>query len=84
MQAAAALAIVMFAAPAVVGAAEDNKYSISSVEKAACMTDAVRLCSHTYPDQDKLLGCMRSNVPNLSMVCSVAFKAGLKKRGIAL
>lgn len=64
--------------------AEDNKYNITPLEKAACSADAVRLCSHTYPDQDKLLDCLRSNVRSLSLVCSVAFKAGLKRRKIPL
>ena len=64
--------------------AQENKYSISAVEKAACTADAMRLCSHTYPDEDRLLGCMRGHVTDLSLVCSVTFKAGLKKRGMTL
>lgn len=65
-------------------AAEENKYNITPLEKAACSADALRLCSHTYPDQDKLLDCLRTNIRSLSLVCSVAFKAGLKRRKIAL
>ena len=74
------MAIVLGASPA----ASDNKYEISPVEKAACTTDAIRLCSQTYPDQDRLMDCLRSNIPNLSLVCAVAFKAGMKKRGLHL
>ena len=70
--------------PLSVAAAEENKFQITSVEKAACASDAVRLCSHTYPDEDRLLGCMRGHVPDLSLVCSVTFKAGLKRRNMPL
>ena len=80
----AVLALAAAATPLAAMASEGSKYSITPVEKAACMTDAIRLCRHTYPDEDRLLGCMRGNMTNLSLVCSVAFKAGLKKRGISL
>ena len=70
--------------PVASAAAQDNRYSITAVEKAACTADAMRLCSHTYPDEDRLLGCMRGHVSDLSLVCSITFKAGLKRRGITL
>ena len=75
------IAAIMLSRPV---AAEDNKFDITPLERAACSADAIRLCSHTYPDQDKLLECLRSNVRSLSLVCSVAFKAGLKRRRIPL
>lgn len=77
-----AVTTIMLSGPA--SGAEENKYSITPIEKAACSADAIRLCSHTYPDQDRLLGCLRTNIRSLSLVCSVAFKAGLKRRGIPL
>ena len=70
--------------PVASAAAQDNRYNITAVEKAACTADAMRLCSQTYPDEEKLLGCMRSNVSSLSLVCSVTFKAGMKRRGMSL
>ena len=77
-----AVIAIMLSCPA--AKAEDNKYNITPIEKAACSADAIRLCSHTYPDQDRLLACLRTNIRSLSLVCSVAFKAGLKRRGISL
>ena len=80
----ALLAVISILVSRPAAAAEDNKYNITSLEKAACSADAIRLCSHTYPDQDKLLECLRENLRSLSLVCSVAFKAGLKRRKIPL
>ncbi len=70
--------------PITAATAQENRYAITAVEKAACTADAMRLCSHTYPDEDRLLGCMRGHVTDLSLVCSITFKAGLKKRGMTL
>ena len=57
-----------------------DKYHITSAEKAACSSDAVRLCFESYPDEDKLLACMRQNHEALSATCRVAFDAGTKRR----
>ena len=76
----AAIAIL----PVASATAQENRYSITAMEKAACTADAMRLCSHTYPDEDQLLGCMRGHVSDLSLVCSVTFKAGMKRRGMTL
>lgn len=57
-----------------------NKYDISPEEQAACQVDATTLCSHVFPDQDALIACMRSNVPNLTPLCRRTFMAGLQKR----
>lgn len=70
--------------PVASATAQENRYGITAVEKAACTADAMRLCSHTYPDEDRLLSCMRGHVSDLSLVCSVTFKAGLKRRGMTL
>lgn len=55
-------------------------YNISAREKAACTADAIRFCSHTYPDETQLLSCMKSNRTSLSAICLAAFDAGLKRR----
>lgn len=78
------LAAVATTLPLAAAVAEDNKFNITPLEKAACATDAIRLCSQTYPDEDKLLDCMRGNVRSLSLVCSATFRAGLKRRHIPL
>lgn len=57
-----------------------DPYKITTKEKAACTTDAIRLCAFTYPDESKLLACMKSNRTSLSPLCLVAFDAGLKRR----
>lgn len=79
MALAAAIGLLSFAA-----AAQEDKYKITPVEKAACATDAIRMCAHTYPDEDRLLECMRGHVRDLSLVCSATFKAGLRRRNIPL
>ena len=55
-------------------------YNITDTERAACTGDAVRFCSHTYPDQRALLSCMKQNVASLSTGCATTFKAGLRRR----
>ena len=57
-----------------------NKYSVTPNEKAACMQDAVRLCIQTYPNEDALISCMRTNRAQLSPSCLTVFDAGLKRR----
>jgi hypothetical protein len=60
--------------------AADDKYPVTAGEKLACTADAVRLCFGSYPDEDRLLGCMKTNRAALSSGCRVAFDAGLKRR----
>lgn len=60
----------------------NDKYHVTAGEKAACTKDAVRLCMWAYPDEDKLVGCMRENVTQLSKTCKVAFEAGMRRRGL--
>ena len=60
--------------------AGDDKYHITPEEQTACQGDATVLCSYTYPDEDKLLDCMRKNRSQLSEVCLRAFDAGLRRR----
>lgn len=54
---------------------------ITPAEKAACSADAMRLCSSTYPDENRLLACMSANRASLGPTCLKAFDAGVKRRG---
>ena len=60
--------------------AQSDPYRITDNEKAACTTDAIRLCSDAYPDEHKLLTCMAANRVSLSQSCRVVFDAGVKRR----
>lgn len=57
-----------------------DKYNITPEEHAACDNDAKRLCSDAYPDEDKMLVCMKSKLGQLNSVCKIVFKTGLRKR----
>ena len=61
-------------------AQQPDKYRVTAQEKAACTSDAIRLCMHTYPDEDKLLACMKQNRDGLTATCRIAFDAGVKRR----
>lgn len=73
------LQVMLFAGTSC-GAAPADPYRITGREKAACTADAIRLCSHTYPDERALLQCMKTNRPSLSSMCLTAFDAGVKRR----
>ena len=60
--------------------AQTDRYHVTPAEKAACTSDAVRLCIQTYPDENALLDCMKANREQLSPTCRVAFDAGVKRR----
>ena len=57
-----------------------DQYHVTDAEKAACTSDAVRFCYGTYPDESKLLSCMKQNRAALSSTCRIAFDAGVKRR----
>ena len=59
-----------------------NKYQITDEERAACQDDAVLFCSMTYPDEDALVGCMKTVRLKLTQVCRTVFEAGLRRRHI--
>ena len=61
-------------------AAQADKFHVTAEEKAACSDDAARFCSNAYPDEDKLLSCMKVNRTALSANCLVAFDTGVKRR----
>ena len=60
--------------------ASTDRFHVTDAEKAACTSDAVRYCFGTYPDETKLLGCMKQNRSVLSDMCRNAFDAGVKRR----
>lgn len=60
--------------------AGSDRFHVTAAEKAACTQDAVRLCMATYPDEEKLLSCMKQNRMSLSPTCLVAFDAGVRRR----
>ena len=76
----AIIILSLTAVPAAAAPVPDDVYHLTEVEKSACTDDAVRLCSSTYPDQRKLLQCMKSNRLSLSATCLSVFDAGLKRR----
>ena len=57
-----------------------DKYKVTNAEKAACTADAIRLCMSAYPNEEKLLACMKENRESLSDTCRVAFDAGVRRR----
>lgn len=57
-----------------------DPYRITAAEKAACTSDAIALCASAYPNESRLLSCMRSNRSLLSAGCAIVFDAGLKRR----
>ena len=60
--------------------AATDQFHVTDAEKAACTSDAVRYCYGTYPDETKLLGCMKQNRSLLSDTCRVAFDTGVRRR----
>jgi hypothetical protein len=74
----AALAAVVGVSPAAF--AQSDPYHITANEKAACTSDAVRLCMDAYPDEHKLISCMASNRASLSGTCLAVFDAGVRRR----
>lgn len=77
----ASLAVSALFSPA--GAATD-RLNITAEEHVACDADAVRLCMSTYPDETRLLSCMKTNVHQLTPICQVTFEAGMKRRHLNL
>lgn len=76
----AALPIVLACLMPYAAEAAADKYHVTDREKAACTVDALRLCMNSYPNEDNLLSCMKSNRASLSPMCLVAFDAGVRRR----
>lgn len=74
------LIVVFCSSLAAVSLAHADKFHVTAAEKAACSVDAARLCASSFPDEDKLLSCMKDNRSALSTACLVAFDTGVKRR----
>ena len=59
-----------------------DAFHVTDAEKAACTPDAERLCTSAYPDEQKLLTCMKANRASLGPTCQPVFDAGMKRRGM--
>lgn len=62
--------------------AQEDHFHATATEKAACTADATRLCAYTWPDEDKLIACMKANEAKLGPTCLPVFKAGIRRRGL--
>ncbi|WP_131195562.1 hypothetical protein [Lichenihabitans psoromatis] len=69
--------VVALAQPAY---AEISKYNITDAEKAACHDDVMAFCSEAFPDEDRILACMKLNKANLTTSCRTVFNAGMTRR----
>jgi hypothetical protein len=45
-------------------------------QQMACTPDVFRLCGAQIPDADRIVACLRANVPQLSPGCRAVFEAG--------
>ena len=68
--------------PSAAARGTNDQLHITTEERAACGDDAERLCSGAYPDERKLLACMKENRSALSAKCEPVFTAGLRRRGL--
>ena len=64
--------------------ASPDRWNITAEEHAACDGDAARLCMSAYPDEDRLLSCMKVNLHQLTPVCHKTFEAGMRRRHLDL
>lgn len=76
--------LTMFCACAGQACAATEPLNITPEEHAACDDDAARLCSAAYPNETKMLGCMKVNLNKLSPICLATFKAGMLRRHLSL
>ncbi len=44
-------------------------------QQMACTPDVWRLCSNHIPDTNRIVGCLRQNVPQLSAPCRAVFES---------
>ena len=79
---AASVLLTLIAFPLAAGA-QQNPFHITPSEKAACTDDAERLCSSSWPDEGRLMSCMKANKASLGANCNRVFTAGMKRRGLS-
>ena len=69
-------ALVGFAAALAVGGsavAEENRGTMQ--QQMACTPDVFRLCGTEIPDANRIVACLRSNTPQLSVSCRAVFES---------
>lgn len=58
----------------------DDPYHVTPDERAACQQDAAFLCSYTFPDEARLVTCMKANKQQLTDLCRRTLESGLRRR----
>jgi hypothetical protein len=56
----------------------DAQSTSTPAERAACQTEAFRLCTHAIPDRDRVRACLRQNMPRLNSLCRGALQRSRK------
>ena len=54
--------------------AQDNRGTME--QQMACTPDVMRLCGAYIPDADRIVACLRYNIPQLSEPCRAVFSPG--------
>ena len=52
-------------------------FAYTQEQVAACMPDAIRLCSEHMPDEDRVARCLFQKRKQLSTPCTVVFKQAI-------
>jgi hypothetical protein len=70
------LAIAIGSVAAFGTGASAQQYQGTMDQQMACTPDVWRLCGAAIPDVDRIVACLRSNVPQLSPGCRAVFETG--------
>ena len=70
------LAIAIGGIAALPPAANAEQYRGTMDDQMACTPDVWRLCGAEIPDVDRIVACLRANVPQLSPGCRAVFDKG--------
>ena len=73
------LALVGFATPSAADTTDEQRYSVTAEERAACTPDVFRLCRSEIPSVKGIVACMKRERPNLSAACATVFDARVAK-----
>ena len=57
------------------GGASAQEYHGTIEQQLACTPDVWRLCSDQVPDVNRIVACLRQNVPQLSSSCRAVFQS---------
>ncbi|MEW6645401.1 MAG: hypothetical protein AB1586_33230 [Pseudomonadota bacterium] len=69
------LRYLSFAVLAFSSAAGADEYRGSLADQLACTPDVLRLCGSDIPDTERIVQCLRRNLPQLSVACHDVFDA---------